>query len=260
MRALGLYAAQVGAAIRASFAHRGAFLLQVGGMSLNNLVFLTLWYLFFAGFRSVGGWRLADMALLMGLIMSIVGWAGVAFGGYRDLAATVLKGELDALLTQPKALIPRLLARESNPAHWGDVLGGALVLAGFARLTPAEMPRLGVAFAAGLTVFVSAGVAFASLAFWTAGARSFARDLTDFMLLFSSYPTSVFQGPTKLIAYTVLPAGFVVAAPVGLVRHPSWTSLAIVAGSAALYAALAGVLFHLGVGRYRRGLTATGLA
>ena len=31
---------------------------------LNNLVFLTLWVLFFAGFKSVGGWGFSDMALL----------------------------------------------------------------------------------------------------------------------------------------------------------------------------------------------------
>ena len=42
------------------------------------------------------------------------------------------------------------------------------------------------------------------------GARSFARDLTDFMLLFSSYPGSIYSGATKLIAYSLLPAGFIV--------------------------------------------------
>ena len=51
-------------------------------------------------------------------------------------------------------------------------------------------------------IYLSASVSFASLAFWIAGARSFARDLTDFLLLFSSYPGSIYSGATKLIAFT----------------------------------------------------------
>jgi ABC-2 type transport system permease protein len=112
---------------------------------------------------------------------------------------------------------------------------------------------LGVALS--LTVYVSASATFASLAFWISGARSFARDLTDFMLLMSSYPGSVYAGPTKLIAYTVLPAGFVVLAPVELIREPTLVHLAIAAAAAAGYAAVAMFVFHLGLRRYQRGGT-----
>lgn len=252
-RFLSLYAAQVGPAIRMSFADRGNFALQVGGMMVNNLVFLTLWVLFFAGFRSVGGWGLADVALLLGLMMTIFGIAGVALGGYRDMAASILRGEIDALLTQPKGVLARLLARESIATSWGDLAVGLVMLVFFAELEAAEIPLLLVALAAGLTVWVSAGVSFATLAFWAAGARSFARDLTDFTLLFSSYPGSIYQGAVKVIAYTVLPAGFVVMAPVRLLREPSPATLAVVLGAAVLYAGIAAGLFHLGLARYRRG-------
>ncbi len=81
---LRLYALQVGAAVRMSFADRANFALQVAGMAINNLVFLTLWVLFFAGFKSVGGWGFSDMALLLGLIGAIpftrrFRWEGLAF-------------------------------------------------------------------------------------------------------------------------------------------------------------------------------------
>ncbi len=99
---------------------------------------------------------------------------------------------------------------------------------------------------------------YASLAFRFTGARSFARDLTDFMLLFSSYPRSIYSGATKIAAYTLLPAGFVVLAPVAFLRAPSVSTLAVMLGSAVLYAAIAALMFHLGLGRYRRGLVPTG--
>lgn len=253
MRGLSLYVAQVRAAVRMSFADRANFSLQVGGMLINDLVMLLLWWLFFAGFHSVGGWRMADLALMMGLMMTIVGVAGVALGGYRDMAVTILRGEIDALLTQPKGIIGRLLARESIATAWGDLACGLTLLIAVAGLTPDQAPLVVLVLAAGMTVYVSAAISFASLAFWAAGARSFARDLTDFTLLFSTYPGSIYQGAVKVIAYSILPAGFVVMLPVRMLREPSFATLSVVLAAAAGYAAIAVTLFHLGLGRYRKG-------
>lgn len=255
---LTLYAAQTAAAIRCSLADRANFALQIGGMAVNNVFFLSLWWLFFAGFRSVGGWTLPDMALLMGLTSSVVGLCGVFFGGYRDMAATILNGELDALLTQPKGLIGRLLARESIASGWGDLATGIVVISFFARLSWSQAALVPLAMAGGVTVYVAASLCFATLAFWAAGARSFARDLTDFTLLFSSYPGSIYTGAVKVIAFTVLPAAFVAMAPVRLIRAPGWEAAGMVVTSAAAYAALAAGLFHLGLRRYRRGASVAG--
>jgi ABC-2 type transport system permease protein len=109
-----------------------------------------------------------------------------------------------------------------------------------------------------VTVYLAASLSFATLAFWAVGARSFARDLTDFTLLFSSYPGSIYGGAVKLIAFTVLPAAFVVLAPVRLIRAPGWETAGVVALSAAAYAGLAVGLFQLGLRRYRRGASPAG--
>jgi ABC-2 type transport system permease protein len=255
---LTTYAAQIVAAIRMSFADRTNFFLQMVGMAVNNGFFFLLWILFFAGFRSVGGWRLADVSLLLGIAMTVVGVAGVFFGGYRDMAAAIIRGEPDALLTQPKPVLARLLARESFAHAWGDVVTGVALLATLAGLDAGRIPLAVLGVALGLTVYVSAGVTFASFAFWISGARSFSRDLTDFVLLFSSYPGSVYTGATKLIAYTILPAGFVVLAPVDLLREPTLAHLGIASAAAAGYAAAAMFLFHFGLRRYQRGGTPTG--
>src|SRR5215468_5001892 len=115
MSALAVYGTSIAAAIRTSLMDRTNFILQSVGMLVNDVFFLLLWYMFFAGFKSIGGWRIQDVALLLGLTMMTVATSGVFFGGYRDLAATILRGEIDALLTQPKAILARLLARESIP-------------------------------------------------------------------------------------------------------------------------------------------------
>jgi ABC-2 type transport system permease protein len=249
------YWAQVHAAIRMSFADRTNFILQLTGMAVNNGFFLLLWLLFFVGFRSVGGWQFADVSLLLGIIMCVVGIAGVFIGGYRDMAVAILRGEVDVFLTQPKPVLLRLLARESIAHAWGDLITGAAMLATLGGLNAGCLPLaiLGVLF--GVIVYVSAGVTFASLAFWVAGARSFARDLTDFLLLLCSYPGSIYSGAAKFVAYTVLPAGFVVLAPVRLLRDPTFANLLVAMAAAVAYASLAAVAFQVGLRRYKRGET-----
>jgi ABC-2 type transport system permease protein len=253
MSALATYGANIVVAIRTSLMDRTNFILQSVGMIVNDVFFLVLWYMFFAGFRRVGGWGLHDVALLLGLIMCVVGISGIFFGGYRDMAATILRGEIDALLTQPKAVLARLLARESIPTAWGDLVMGIWMLATFAALSWRDVPFVLAGLICGTTVYVASAVVYASLAFWFAGARSFARDLTDFMLLFSSYPGSIYSGATKFVAYTLLPAGFVVLAPVSFLRSPSLETFAVILGSACLYIAAAWIIFQLGMRRYRRG-------
>jgi ABC-2 type transport system permease protein len=252
------YAANIVIAIRTSLMDRTNFILNSAGMVLNDIFFLILWYMFFAGFRQVGGWGLHDVARLLGLIMMVVAISGVFFGGYRDMAATILRGEIDALLTQPKAVLPRLLARESIATAWGDMVMGIWMLFTFAGLSWTDIPMVVLSLMCGTTIYVASAVAYASLAFWFAGARSFARDLTDFMLLFSSYPGSIYSGMTKVVAYTLLPAGFIVLTPVAFLRAPSAQALAVILGAAAVYSVLAAAIFHLGMRRYRRGLVATG--
>ena len=257
IRSLQLYAEECAAAIRASFSDRANFAIQVSGMFINNVVFLGLWWLFFAGFRTVGGWGLPDLALLMGLTMTVVGLCGVFLGGYRDMAAAILRGEMETLLTQPRGILGRMLARESMATAWGDVIGGILVLALGARLAPAQVAPVLLALAIGVAVYASSAVAFASMAFWIAGARSFARDLTDFTLLFSSYPPSIYQGAVKVLAFTVLPAGFVVVLPVRMVRHPGWDTAGLAALGAVAWIGIAAGLFAVGFSRYRRGVAPT---
>jgi ABC-2 type transport system permease protein len=240
------------AAIRVSLADRTNFSLLFGGMVLNNGFVLLMWFMFFAGFRSVRGWQLADMALQIGLLAITFGVAGVFAGGYRDMAAVIVRGDLDAWLTQPRMVLPRVLAQESAAPAWGDILVGVVLLAFAASLRCGDLPALLFVLIGSLIVYLATGVLFASLAFWASGARSFARDLVEFLITFGTWPGSIWSGATKLIVYTIVPAGFVVVLPVRFLREPNVAEGLLVVTAALVYAALALLVFRCGLRRYRR--------
>jgi ABC-2 type transport system permease protein len=246
-----LYVAEMTAAIRVSLADRTNFTLLFCGMVLNNGFVLLMWFMFFAGFHSVRGWQLADMALQIAVLAITFGVAGVFAGGYRDMAAVIVRGDLDAWLTQPRAVLPRLLAQDSSAPAWGDILVGVVLLGFAASLHIGDVPALLFVLAGSLVVYLATGVLFASLAFWARGARSFARDLVEFVLLFGMWPGSIWSGATKLIVYTIVPAGFVVVLPVRFLRHPGAPAALSLLAAALAYAALALWVFRAGLRRYQ---------
>ncbi len=247
-----IYIAEMTAAIRVSFADRTNFTLQLGGMVVNNGFVLLMWFMFFAGFRTVRGWQLSDMALQIGILAITFGVAGVLAGGYRDMAAVILRGDVDVWLTQPRQVLPRLLAQESSAPAWGDVLVGVVLLTSAASLHWVDLPALLFVLSGSFIVYLATAILFASLAFWSTGARSFARDLVEFVLLFGTWPGSIWSGTTKFFVYTVVPAGFVVVLPVRFLRQPSLLEAALVVAAALTYAALAVWVFRIGLRRYRR--------
>ena len=67
----------------------------------------------------------------------------------------------------------RLLARESIPTAWGDLVMGIWMLFTFAALSWSDIPLVVIGLVCGTAVYVASAVVYASLAFWFAGARSF---------------------------------------------------------------------------------------
>jgi ABC-2 type transport system permease protein len=245
--------ALVGTNLRASFALRGAFLAQLAFMALNNVVWFSIWWLFFERFEQVRGWRVTDLMLLFGTVATAFGVTVVLAGGVRELARTIQDGELDALLTQPRSPLFQAIASRSVASGWGDALSGMVLVILSGYLDPGRLPLAAVAIAASATVFVSTGVLLHSLAFFAGRVDSFARQVFEFVLTISIYPESLFTGALQLMLYTLVPAGFIGFLPARLVREPSPLVLLAVLCGALAYASLAVLVFRAGLRRYTSG-------
>lgn len=239
--------------LKSSLALRGAFWLQAVFMLGNNLIFFTTWWIFFAHFESLGGWRLADMTALYGMVAFSFGFSVVFLGGTRDLARCIADGELDIYLTQPKSPLFHLLASRTFPSGWGDMLTGVLFLALSGLVRPASLPVAIAGAAAGTVVFTASGVLVHSLAFFAGPMNTLARQVQEFVLAFSLYPPSIFPGALRLVLYTALPAALMGHLPVEVLHHFTWGRMLGLLGGAAAFAVAAILLFGVGLRRYESG-------
>src|SRR4051812_39257074 len=91
--------------LKAALMLRGAFVMQVVFMVLNNLTFFVFWWVLMRRVPSLRGWRLGDIQVLFGVVAAGVGVAVTLAGGVRHLGRFIDDGALDILLTQPKPVL-----------------------------------------------------------------------------------------------------------------------------------------------------------
>lgn len=250
---LAYLGALVATNVKASLAHRGAFWLQAALMALNDVLFFCVWWIFFRQVPSVRGWTLLDMYALYGFVAFAFGLFAVLAIGTRDLAQRVMDGELDALLPQPRALLPRLALSRSSASGWGDVVFGLVLLGLGSQLEPGRLPALLLlALASGLTLAMTS-VLVNSLVFWVGDMEGLPRQMIEFTIVFSTYPGALFTGALRVVLYTLVPAGIVAYLPAEFLRAPSPGALAWALGATTVYALFVVWVFGRGLRRYESG-------
>jgi ABC-2 type transport system permease protein len=145
------------------------------------------------------------------------------------------------------------MGSRSDASGWGD-LAAALVLLGAAGcLAPAMLPVTLYVVACSAIVVAATGVLIHSSAFWADELDTLPRQVNEFVLIFSSYPQTVYGPWLRLVLFTVIPAGFIGYLPVEVLRAFSWREAAYLGGGAVLYATAAVTVFRAGLRRYTSG-------
>lgn len=239
--------------LQAAMEYRVAFLTQVLGMMLNNAIYFIFWIIFFDRFPTVRGWGLQDMLLLYGLVAAAFGLASFFFGNMLSLAQIIADGRLDYYLSLPRPVLIHALASGSVASGMGDLVYGltSFALAGY--FTPDGIGRfiLGVLFAA--LLFIAVFVIAHSAAFWLGNATVLTSQVFMAMVTFAIYPINMFEGPAKLLLFTLLPAALVGSVPAEFVRSFSWMALGELVVAAFIFVGLAVWVFHRGLRRYESG-------
>lgn len=239
--------------LKASISLRWNFLFEMFLMIINNLIFFSMWWIFFRQFNDLNGWQLRDVATLMAIGTGAYALRQILFGGIKGLAREITSGGLDIYMTQPKNLLLHILGSRSYPKGWGH-LSTAVLLILFAGLTePYTITMIIVGMICGCMVFVSMAIISYSLTFWLGQIETLAHKYCDSLFLFALYPSNIYTDVLRIMMFTVLPAGLISYLPVELVREFSWINFLIVIGGAFSLWTFSFWLFHQGLKRYESG-------
>jgi ABC-2 type transport system permease protein len=236
-----------------AMAYRGAFLLQIIGMMLNDLMLLFFWWVLFGRLPSLQGWDLDQILTLYAVITFGFGLATVVCGNAFRLARVITSGDLDYYLVLPADPLIHVLVSRMSLHAWGDMLFGLILflatLAGRWERLPLFL-LLGTMVALVIAAF---GVLAGSLAFWVGNAENLATQVINTLITFGIYPMEIFPGPVQLLLYTLIPAAFVGSVPAGLLINLSAGGLAGMVGFTLAIVLVARWVFHRGLRRYESG-------
>jgi len=193
-----LYWRYLGVAIRSQMQYRWSFLMMSAGTFIINAVeFLGIWVLF-TRFGMIRGWRLAEIALLYGMVNTAFAIADAFARGFDVLDRLIRSGDFDRLLLRPRSLPLQIAGREFAAFRIGRFLQGLLVLVWAASAldvhwTPGAVLLLPAAILGGACLFSGLFVLQATLAFWTVESLEVANVFTYGGVFSSQYPLSIYR-------------------------------------------------------------------
>ena len=260
---LSLYLRLISARIRAQMQYKVSFWMDLLGFGLvTGLEFATIAILY-GRFQSIGGWSIAEVALLYGMVSVAFSLAEMFSRGFdAPFERMMQQGTFDTILIRPLGSFFLVLASEFQLMRLGRTAQGLLVL-GYALAvlpiawTPATLLLLPLTILAGTAIYTALIVIGATICFWTIKTPEVINVFTFGGEDASSYPLSIYNGWIRSIFLFVIPIAFANyptalyllgrTDPFGLPAWAAW--LAPLA--AALFCTGALAFWRLGVSKYQ---------
>ena len=253
LASLGYIGALLHVNVRAARAQSTATLTAAAMMFGNNVIVFSIWFVYFAKFSSLGGWRLTDMATMMGVIAWAFGLMVVFAGGVRDIAQTIVDGRLDIYLGRPRHPLPALLLSRSIASGIGDLLSALVFWIVVAKVPPLELFLL-IVLATTASIILGATIAITQcIVFWYPRVQSLCEDLFNMLMMIMFYPQHPYAAFIRILLMTVFPTALIALLPVEAVREGSIGKAAAVVVGAVVYAWLAKWVFDRGLRVYASG-------
>lgn len=234
--------------------YRASFLSQIVGMFINNGIYFIFWLIFFNQFGEVRGYDIGDIYLLFAIVAFSYG-IGYMFAGNAgaNLAYLIAQGRLDYYLVLPRNLLIHVLFSRMQVSTIGDVTFGLVAFLFAGRFAPLDFIFFFAASLPAALIFVAFATIAGSLAFYVGNAQYLSQQMSNAVLTFALYPNTLFTGLSRFLLFTIIPAGFIGAVPVEIVKGHQVTLLLAIWGVAVLIWAVAIAVFYFGLRRYESG-------
>jgi len=209
-----LYWRLVTARIRAQMQYKASFALEIAGSALGTGIEFSIVAILFARFGTVGGWNVAEVALLYGMTSVAFSLCELAGRGFDEpFEAMMQQGTFDRVLTRPLGAFFQVLASEFQLRRLGRTLQGVAVLGyAFSRIeiawTPAKVLILPLAIASGTVIYLGLFVIGATISFWTIKTPEVVNVFTFGGNQMTSYPLSIYNRWLRVLFLYIVPVAF----------------------------------------------------
>lgn len=257
-----LYWRLVGARVRAQMQYKLSFWLELFGFALTTGLEFVVVAILFTRFQSVGGWSVAEVALLYGLTEIAFSLAEMVGRGFdAPFEVMMQRGTFDTVLTRPLDSFFQVLASEFQVRRLGRTLQAGVVLAfAFSRLTiawtPAKVLLIPLTILSGATIYMGLIVIGATISFWTIKTPEVINAFTFGGNTLTGYPLNIYNRWIRTIFLFIIPVAFANyptalllldrADPHGLPAWLAWAAPLV----AALFFTLARGFWRIGVSKY----------
>lgn len=251
---LAFLKALIGVNLASALEYRASFISQILGMFINNGIYFVFWVIFFRQFGGVRDYALQDVFLLFAVVAMGFGLAFMFAGNTGAFMAQIIaQGRLDYYLVFPRNLLLHVIFSRMSVSTIGDLSFGLIAFWFTGRLSWGEWGLFLLASLLSALVLTAFNVIAGSLAFYIGNAQYASEQMSNAILTFSLYPHTLFSGLARLILYTLIPAAFVGAVPVEIVRQGSLGLLPGLLAATAVLWGVAALLFYGGLRRYESG-------
>lgn len=214
VEAFGIYRKIVGSRIRSQLQYRLSFALTItGNLLLSSLDFAAILVLF-GQVDALGGWTVAEVALLYGISCVSFALTDLAVGQLDQLPRMIREGEFDQILVRPLGSLLQVVSADIALRHLGRLLQGFAVL--MVALTQVNVDwsaghvaMLALAIVAGMAIFAGIWVAFSSIAFWLIDSQEVCNAFTYGGNFTAQYPVDIFGRWLRRLVVFVIPVAFV---------------------------------------------------
>lgn len=259
---LQLYLRLIGSRVRSQMQYRASFLMELLGFALVTGLEFAVIAILVGRFGSVGGWGLAETALLYGLTSLAFSLAEMVGRGFdAPFERMIQQGSFDGVLTRPLSPFFQVLTADFQLRRLGRSAQALVVLAyAFGQLaiawTPDRLLLIPLTVASGAVIYLALVVIGATLTFWTVRTPEVINVFTFGGEQLTSYPLSIYSEWLRALFLFIVPVGFAnyPAAlyllgredPSGLPAWLAWLAPLV----AAAFFALALRFWAFGVGKY----------
>lgn len=195
-----------------------SFLIQFLSMIINDILFVSIWYMFFMKFWTIWGMNFNNFAVLMIIMVFVFAIVHIFFWWYYSLPIMIEQWKLDNHLLLPKNILVRLISNYMMVAAFWDLIFWFMLMyfiPDFSFLLVLKIIVVSIFWAITFLWFL---FIFWSLSFFIWSSKNLLRWVFEAVLWPSHYPPWIFEWTIlKYIFMTILPIFLIVFLPYNLV-------------------------------------------